>query len=62
VRRIRQDLTVLAGSLTVFAACAVIVANGRVGEKSLISRYAAEVETTTGGLHATPTWRHRQPA
>jgi membrane-associated phospholipid phosphatase len=31
VRRIRRDLIVLAASLAVFAACAVVVANGRVG-------------------------------
>jgi membrane-associated phospholipid phosphatase len=31
VRRIRRDLTVLVASLAVFAACAVAVANGRVG-------------------------------
>jgi hypothetical protein len=61
VRRIRQDLTVLAAGLTVFAACAVIVANGQVGERSLLSRYAGEVETTTGGLRG-PTRKRRQPA
>jgi membrane-associated phospholipid phosphatase len=31
VRRIRRDLILLAASLAVFTACAVIVANGRVG-------------------------------
>ena len=31
MRRIRRDLIVLAASLVVFAVCAVIVANGRVG-------------------------------
>src|SRR6266511_6383655 len=50
VRRIQRDLIVLAASLAVFAVCAVIVADGRVGPAE------RAVFDASNGL---PDWRYR---
>src|SRR6266566_9493462 len=49
-RRIRRDLIVLAASLAVFAVCAVIVADGRVGSTE---------RTVFHAINGLPGWLYR---
>jgi undecaprenyl-diphosphatase len=50
VRRIRRDLTVLVASLAVFAGCAVVVADGRVGPAE---------RTVFHAINGLPGWLYR---
>src|SRR3989442_6039679 len=45
VRRVPRDLTTLAASLAVFAGCAVIVADGRVGPAERSEEHTSELQS-----------------